>query len=141
MTRAAIRAWRRSGVVWPLLTFLVFASVAAAQTLAFPALTGRIVDEAGILEAGARDALTQKLAALWTSRPTTLRFWRPDSPAATSDDDNGADKKWAVQNISTGRNKKVRNSPACHSRPAKADWLEVACSCRSIFAAGCNPPA
>src|SRR5262249_48798656 len=39
-------------------------SAALAQTFAFPALTGRVVDEAGIVDAGTRAALTEKLAAL-----------------------------------------------------------------------------
>jgi uncharacterized protein len=37
---------------------------AAAQTLSFPALTGRVVDDAGILDAATRAELTQTLAAL-----------------------------------------------------------------------------
>ena len=48
-------------------TFGVFvaallASVIAASALTFPQLTGRVVDEAGILDAGTRAALDQKLA-------------------------------------------------------------------------------
>ncbi len=46
-------------VAWLCLTF-----VAAAQTLTFPALTGRVVDEAGLLDPTDRAALTASLADL-----------------------------------------------------------------------------
>ncbi len=39
-------------------------SLAAAQTINFPALSGRVVDEAGILDSPARAALTRSLADL-----------------------------------------------------------------------------
>src|SRR5436189_4283301 len=38
-------------------------AVASARALDFPALTGRVVDEAGILDSPTRAALTGKLAA------------------------------------------------------------------------------
>ncbi len=41
-----------------------FALIAPALALDFPPLTGRVVDDAGILDAATRTALTQKLAAL-----------------------------------------------------------------------------
>lgn len=44
----------------------------AAQTLIFPALTGRVVDEAGLLDATDRAALTQSLAALETKTTDQL---------------------------------------------------------------------
>jgi uncharacterized protein len=47
-----------------LLATLVWASLALAQALTFPPLSGRVVDEAGILDGATRTALTQKLAAL-----------------------------------------------------------------------------
>ena len=58
----------------PLLTLGVLALVAwigligatLAQTLTFPALTGRVVDEAGVLDAARRATLTGQLAALET---------------------------------------------------------------------------
>lgn len=43
---------------------LCAATAALAQSLSFPALTGRVVDDAGILTTGQRDALTRKLAML-----------------------------------------------------------------------------
>src|SRR6187549_3310023 len=42
--------------------FVLLAPASAAPT--FPALTGRVVDDAGILSSGTRADLTQKLAAL-----------------------------------------------------------------------------
>ncbi|MBX9844812.1 MAG: YgcG family protein [Xanthobacteraceae bacterium] len=46
----------------PLLTLLAVALACAAHALTFPQLTGRVVDEAGILDPPARAALEQKLA-------------------------------------------------------------------------------
>jgi uncharacterized protein len=62
MERAATSA-RRSGLSL-LPAILVLGSVALAQTLTFPALTGRVVDDAGVLDAATRESLTGKLAAL-----------------------------------------------------------------------------
>jgi len=42
---------------------ILFALVAIAYALTFPALTGRVVDEANILDAATRQALTDKVAA------------------------------------------------------------------------------
>jgi uncharacterized protein len=53
-------AWRR--MLCAALTLLALAAPAAAQN--FPALTGRVVDQAGILDQSARAALTARLAAL-----------------------------------------------------------------------------
>jgi uncharacterized protein len=51
---------------WTLLLALamVLASLASVLALDFPALSGRVVDEAGILDAATRAGLTQKLADL-----------------------------------------------------------------------------
>jgi uncharacterized protein len=49
---------------------LILAGSAMAQT--FPSLTGRVVDEAGILDQPARDALTEQLAALETKTTDQL---------------------------------------------------------------------
>jgi len=43
---------------------VVLASAAFGQSLTFPTLSGRVVDDANILDASARSALTQKLEAL-----------------------------------------------------------------------------
>ncbi|HLG81035.1 MAG TPA: YgcG family protein [Bradyrhizobium sp.] len=48
----------------PALGWLSLTCAAAAQTLNFPPLSGRVVDEAGILDASTRDGLTQTLADL-----------------------------------------------------------------------------
>jgi uncharacterized protein len=51
----------RAGLV--LLSLLMFAAIALAQTVTdFPPLTGRVVDEAGLLSPSERDSLTQALA-------------------------------------------------------------------------------
>lgn len=44
--------------------WLCLIGAAAAQTLSFPTLTGRVVDEAGVLDEATRGALTEWLAAL-----------------------------------------------------------------------------
>jgi uncharacterized protein len=54
-------------VVWIFLT-----CAGAAQTLTFPALTGRVVDEAGLLDAADRAALTEFLAGLEKRRRISL---------------------------------------------------------------------
>jgi len=43
---------------------VVLTAVAFAQSLTFPALSGRVVDDANILDAATRSALSEKLAAL-----------------------------------------------------------------------------
>jgi uncharacterized protein len=50
--------------VFPLIAWICLICACAAQTLSFPALTGRVVDEAGVLDAVARTALTESLAGL-----------------------------------------------------------------------------
>jgi len=51
--------------VQAVLVALVLAlSIVAVQALTFPQLTGRVVDEAGILDAATRQSLTDKLAAV-----------------------------------------------------------------------------
>jgi uncharacterized protein len=47
-----------------LLGLVVLATAAFAQSLTFPALSGRVVDDANILDAATRSALSEKLAAL-----------------------------------------------------------------------------
>src|SRR5262249_5473515 len=64
MTAAAMGAGPRCGGIAPLVALIALTSMAVAETLTFPRLTGRVVDEAGILDAGTRAALTEKLAAL-----------------------------------------------------------------------------
>jgi uncharacterized protein len=51
-------------VAWLCLTCAVVAQTAPTPTLTFPALSGRVVDDAGLLSAPDREALTQSLADL-----------------------------------------------------------------------------
>jgi uncharacterized protein len=64
MNRAIIlgRSGRRRSLLAALAGLLALSLPLAAQT--FPALTGHVVDDAGVLDAGARQALAAKLAAL-----------------------------------------------------------------------------
>jgi uncharacterized protein len=78
-----------SGVFAAILALVVAASAAGAQTLTFPALTGRVVDDAGILDAGARAALTQKLAALEAKTTDQLVVATVKSLQGTSVEDYG----------------------------------------------------
>jgi uncharacterized protein len=65
--------WRAvSRIARPYVSLAIFASVVWAQTLTFPALTGRVVDEANILDSATPTALTEKLAAL--EAKTTNQF-------------------------------------------------------------------
>ena len=52
---------RRSLII---IALLCAATAALAQSLSFPALTGRVVDDAGVLDAATRESLRAKLAAL-----------------------------------------------------------------------------
>ena len=54
----AVRSQRRLA----LFAFVAFLLVLPAIALAFPPLSGRVVDDAGVLDEGTRAALTQKLA-------------------------------------------------------------------------------
>ena len=49
-------------VCFGLIALLALVCAASAQTLTFPQLTGRVVDEAGIIDANARDDVGRKLA-------------------------------------------------------------------------------
>ena len=68
MTGLQSAAWRPTGLVALLLCLvaaLLFAFPATAQTkLDFPPLTGRVVDQANLLDPATEQALTEKLAAL-----------------------------------------------------------------------------
>src|SRR5450631_4087539 len=50
--------------ILPVIAWVYLVCACAAQTLTFPALTGRVVDEAGVLDDAARTALTGSLAEL-----------------------------------------------------------------------------
>src|SRR5215470_20214290 len=98
MARTAMRAIRHGRVIWPLVVFIVAASAAVAQTLTFPPLTGRVVDDAGILDAATRAALTQKLAALETKTTDQLVVATVKSLQGTSVEDyaNRLFRQWKL---------------------------------------------
>jgi len=77
------------GVAAALLAFFLLVVGAIGQTLTFPALTGRVVDDAGILDAGARATLTEKLAALETKTSDQLVVATVKSLQGTSVEDYG----------------------------------------------------
>jgi uncharacterized protein len=54
----------RIGVLTTVTLAILFALVAIAHALTFPALTGRVVDDANILDAATRQTLTDKVAAV-----------------------------------------------------------------------------
>jgi uncharacterized protein len=64
--------WQRAGWFGLLPVLVVGVLATAALALNFPALTGRVVDEANVLDQATRNALTQKLADLETK--TTDQF-------------------------------------------------------------------
>src|SRR5580704_16433006 len=80
MSRRAILA----GIAW-----LCLICACAAQTLTFPVLSGRVVDEAGILDAPARAALTQSLADLEQKTTDQLVVVTLKSLQGTSIEDYG----------------------------------------------------
>jgi len=65
-------AWPRARWYALLSLFVVCTVGTAALSLNFPALTGRVVDEANVLDQGTRNALTQKLTDLETK--TAVQF-------------------------------------------------------------------
>jgi uncharacterized protein len=73
----------------PLVAWLCLVCACAAQTLTFPALTGRVVDDAGILDADTRTALTASLAALEQKTTDQLVVVTLKSLQGTSIEDYG----------------------------------------------------
>jgi len=72
-----------------LVALLLVALASAAYALTFPQLTGRVVDEAGILDQAARTALEQKLAQFETRTTGQLVVVTLKSLQGTSIDDYG----------------------------------------------------
>ena len=81
--------YRRNHLMWPLLASVLFAATAVAQTLTFPTLSGRVVDEAGVLDPAAHAALTQKLADLEAKTTDQLVVATVKSLQGTSVEDYG----------------------------------------------------
>jgi uncharacterized protein len=92
-------AMRRQGR-WPgpLALVLLLAALASAFALDFPALSGRVVDEAGVLDAATRSALTQKLADFETKSKTQLVVVTLKSLQGTSIEDFGVQlgRHWQI---------------------------------------------
>jgi uncharacterized protein len=75
-----------------------FALIASALALDFPPLTGRVVDDAGILDAAVKAALTQKLAALETRTTDQLVVVTLKSLQGTTVEDFGYQlgRRWGI---------------------------------------------
>lgn len=73
-------------------------SAAAVAALTFPALSGRVVDDAGVLDAATRAELTQTLAALETKSSDQLVVVTLKSLQGTSIEDFGYQfgRSWAI---------------------------------------------
>ena len=99
----AARAWQRGGAFCWLLACLALVSVASAQTLTFPPLTDRVVDEAGIPDATTRASLTEKLAALETKSSDQLVVATVKSLQGTSVEDyaNRLFREWKLGQAKT----------------------------------------
>lgn len=72
-----------------LLTLIVFSATAFAQSLTFPTLTGRVVDQAGLLDAAAHAQLEQTLADLEAKTTDQLVVVTLKSLQGTSIEDYG----------------------------------------------------
>jgi uncharacterized protein len=71
------------------LAFIALVCAASAQTLTFPQLSGRVVDEAGILDSGTRAALTQTSSDLEAKSTDQLVIVTLRSLRGTSIEDYG----------------------------------------------------
>ena len=80
-------------LVWVCLT-----CAAAAQTLTFPVLTGRVVDQAGLLSEADRAALTESLASLEANTTDQLVIVTLKSLQGTSIEDYGYQlgRRWQI---------------------------------------------
>jgi uncharacterized protein len=99
MTGPAVILWRvASGFAGLGVGLSILGSVACAQTLAFPTLTGRVVDEANILDSATRTALTDKLAALETKTGDQVVIVTLKSLQGTSIEDFGYQlgRQWGI---------------------------------------------
>jgi uncharacterized protein len=84
--------------ILPVIVWICLAGACAAQSLTFPALTGRVVDEAGLLDDAARAALTQSLAALEQKTTDQLVVVTLKSLQGTSIEDYGYQlgRRWQI---------------------------------------------
>jgi uncharacterized protein len=84
--------------VFPALAWICLICACAAQTLSFPALTGRVVDEAALLDAATRTALTGSLADLEQKTTDQLVVVTLKSLQGTSIEDYGYQlgRRWQI---------------------------------------------
>jgi uncharacterized protein len=84
--------------VMAVIAWLCLIGAGAAQTLTFPALTGRVVDEAGVLDAKERAALTENLANLEAKTTDQLVVVTLKSLQGTSIEDYGYQlgRRWQI---------------------------------------------
>src|SRR3954471_8759932 len=89
-----VRSWRRLA----LFAFVAFLLVLPALALDFPVLSGRVVDDAGILDEGTRAALTQKLAEFEAKTSDQLVVVTLKSLQGTSIEDFGVElgRHWQI---------------------------------------------
>jgi uncharacterized protein len=85
MTRLAAR----QAAILTVLAWICLTYASAASTLVFPALSGRVVDEAGLLTASDQAALTESLASLETKTTDQLVIVTVTSLQGTSIEDYG----------------------------------------------------
>jgi uncharacterized protein len=88
----------RSRARLALFTFVAFLLVLPALALDFPALSGRVVDDAGILDEGTRAAITQKLAEFEAKTTDQLVVVTLKSLQGTSIEDFGVElgRHWQI---------------------------------------------
>src|SRR5450631_2352894 len=84
--------------ILPVIAWVYLVCACAAQTLTFPALTGRVVDEAGVLDDAARTALTGTLAELEQKTTDQLVVVTLKSLQGTSIEDYGYQlgRRWQI---------------------------------------------
>jgi uncharacterized protein len=84
--------------VLPVIAWICLICACAAQTLSFPALSGRVVDEAGVLDAAARTALTGSLADFEQKTTDQLVVVTLKSLQGTSIEDYGYQlgRRWQI---------------------------------------------
>jgi uncharacterized protein len=84
--------------ILPAIAWVCLVCACAAQTLTFPALTGRVVDEAGVLDDAARTALTRSLAELEQKTTDQLVVVTLKSLQGTSIEDYGYQlgRRWQI---------------------------------------------
>lgn len=92
-----IASWAR-GAALIALAWICLTCVGTAQTLTFPALSGRVVDEAGLLDTTDRAALTDSLASLEAKTTDQLVIVTLKSLQGTSIDDYGYQlgRRWQI---------------------------------------------